>query len=394
MTYKPTYEDFLAPYACFSSRSRGRLHDEGAPTDRSEFQRDRDRIIHSTAFRRLEYKTQVFVYHEGDHYRTRLTHSLEVAQLAKTMARELRLDEDLAEAIALAHDLGHTPFGHAGEDALNEAMQPYGGFDHNAQSIAILTGLENKYAAFDGLNLTWECLEGIAKHNGPVDKPSRALKEYNDKHDLELNTHASLEAQIAAICDDIAYNNHDIEDGIRAFLFSVDDLRDLPLVGEIIHDLRKQYPDIDEGRLVYETKRRMINRMIADLLEQIQANIAEHQLESVDDVRALGKQVAHMSPEMETTYKTIKEFLWQHMYRHYKVNRMTSKAKRVTSELFGQFMDEPNTLPTSWAEHAELAKDEHARAIIIANFIAGMTDRFAFEEHRRIFDTSYKLIRE
>ncbi len=387
-------ENNKAAYACHAENSRGRLHREEEGVGRSPYQRDRDRIIHSTAFRRLEYKTQVFVYHEGDHYRTRLTHSLEVAQLSRSVSRELGLDEDLAEAIALAHDLGHPPFGHAGEEALRDAMKAYGGFDHNAQTIRMITNLEDKYAEFDGLNLTWECLEGIAKHNGPVtgDVP-RALAEYNQTHNLELETYAGPEAQISSLCDDIAYNNHDVEDGLRADLFAVEDLFILPVVGDVFQMISEKYPGLEKSRLVHESKRRLINMMVRDMVEMIRKNIAESDIKSADDVRNLGHPIAGFSEKMGNAISSLRDFLYNNMYRHYRVNRMTSKARMVISELFEFFMRQPDCLPTEWYRRVGAGNNnEQHKAEIVADFIAGMTDRFAMEEHRRIFDTSYKLI--
>lgn len=384
---------FLAPYACFSSKSRGRLHDEAESPGRSPFQRDRDRIIHATAFRRLEYKTQVFVYYEGDHYRTRLTHSLEVAQLARDACRELYLNEDLAESIALAHDLGHTPFGHAGEDILKTMMKQYGGFDHNAQAIRILTKLENKYISFNGLNLTWECLEGIAKHNGPIADTviPRAMAEYNKQHDLELHGYASLEAQISALCDDIAYISHDIEDGLRADLFPVESLHSLPLIGEIFSGLVKDNAEVTESSLSHESKRRIINHMVNDLIVTTRKNLERLQPNSVDDIRKQNEAIAAFSPAMQDIQQQIKSFLMEHMYRHYKVNIMTSKAKRVIRDLFDFFLNNPHCLPTEWRKQTD-NDNMQLTATVIADFIAGMTDRFAFKEHQRIFDISYRLI--
>lgn len=385
----------LAPYASHPEASRGRLISEPECTMRTCYQRDRDRIIHSAAFRRLEYKTQVFVNHEGDHYRTRLTHSLEVSQLARSMSRCLKLNEDLAEALALAHDLGHTPFGHAGEDGLNEAMAAFGGFDHNAQTIRILTQLEARYAAFDGLNLTWEALEGIAKHNGPlkgagITKPlPRALKHYTDKHDLALETYASLEAQIASLADDIAYHNHDIEDGLRAGFFTLDELAGLPLLGDIIASVSREHPTMGSYRTAHEVIRRMINRMVADLLAATRHTIAEAGITSVEQVRSLGRATACFSPEMDEANRIIKDFLFSHMYRHYKVNRMASKARRVVAQLFAFFLEEPECLPTQWRALAG-GKGTQQTAETVADYIAGMTDRFALEEHARIFDPAIK----
>ena len=377
--------DNLAAYACHPAASRGRLYAEEESNSRSCFQRDRDRIIHSTAFRRLEYKTQVFVNHEGDHYRTRLTHSLEVSQLARGLCRSLRLNEDLAEALALAHDLGHTPFGHAGEDALGEAMQPYGGFDHNAHTIKLLTRLEQKYAEFDGLNLTWETLEGVAKHNGPILHLPREIAEYNSRHDLECGTYASAEAQIASLADDIAYNNHDIDDGIRAGLLTISQLDEVPEVAEIFRAVQKKYPAIEEARLTHEGIRRLINLMVTDLVAQTRINIAEYNIKTVDDVRALGKPLVFFSPSMQETNRKLQAFLMQNMYRHYKVNRMASKASRVVRELFDFFVSEPECLPDAWRKQTDGVKTTKT-AEVVADFIAGMTDRFALDEYRRVFD--------
>ena len=359
--------------------TRGRLYNENEPLYRSPFQRDRDRIIHSTAFRRLEYKTQVFVNHEGDHYRTRLTHSVEVAQIARTLATSLKLDVYLAEAIALAHDLGHTPFGHAGEDALKEV---YPAFDHNAQSIKILTKLENKYAEFDGLNLTWETLEGIAKHNGPLAKPPREIALYNKINDLDLGNWPSLEAQIASLADDIAYINHDIDDGLRAGLFKIGEIIGLPLVGDILKKVMHKYPGLEETRLIHETHRRILSSMIEDLMVETRQRIKKFKLESAADVRALGKPAAAFSDLMMADIKVIKAWLYKNMYRHYKVNRMTSKAHRVVTELYGFFMQEPECLPTEWQRKIGVTPLEE----VIADYIAGMTDRFAIQEFDKLFD--------
>ncbi|HEU5046806.1 MAG TPA: deoxyguanosinetriphosphate triphosphohydrolase [Rickettsiales bacterium] len=375
----------LAPYACHPSASRGRLHAEPDDTMRTPFQRDRDRIIHSTAFRRLEYKTQVFVNHEGDHYRTRLTHSIEVAQLARTMSRALGLNDDLAEALALAHDLGHTPFGHAGEDGLQEVMKDFGGFDHNAQTLRILTKLEHRYAAFDGLNLTWEALEGIAKHNGPVANPPRAMAEYAKTHDLELLSFASAEAQLASLADDIAYNNHDIDDGLRSGLFTIADICEVPLVANMFEEVRTMHKGLDERRLVYEVIRRMITVMVYDVIAETSARLAAQPLASAEAVRSLGKPVVAFSAKMEQDIKLLKAFLMKHMYRHYRVNRMTSKARRIVKRLFEFFLLEPECLPDEWRSLTD-GKGTRQTAETVADFIAGMTDRFAIDEYERIFN--------
>ena len=376
-----------APYACDPARSRGRLHPEPESATRTVFQRDRDRIIHSAAFRRLKHKTQVFVYHEGDHYRTRLTHSLEVAQIARSLARALRLDEDLAEALALAHDLGHPPFGHAGEEALQEVMGPHGGFDHNGQTLRILTGLEARYAEFDGLNLTWETLEGVAKHNGPLpaDTLPWAVAEHARAQDLELGTWPSAEAQVASWSDDIAYHTHDIDDGLRAGVFSIADLADVPLVGPAIHAVSARYPDLETPRLIHETVRRLIDGMVNDLLAETRSRLEDAKPASADEVRGLGRAVVGFSPALAEANTALKTFLYRHMYRHYKVNRMTSKARRVVRDLFGILLAEPECLPTEWRTAAE-SMDETDRARLVADYIAGMTDRFALDEHRRLFD--------
>ncbi len=394
--YSAAANAYLAPYATLPEQSRGRRLPEADAVGRSPFQRDRDRIIHSTAFRRLEYKTQVFIYHEGDHFRTRLTHSLEVAQLARSIARELALDEDLAEAVALAHDLGHTPFGHAGEDALSAAMAPYGGFDHNAQTLRILTQLEQKYAEFDGLNLTWECLEGMAKHNGPVrgDLP-RALAEVEAQWSLELGSYAGLEAQVAALSDDIAYNNHDLEDGIRAGLFTMQDLTQLPVIGAQIETLMADYATLDDARLLHEAKRRTISLMVRDIVATSEARLQAAGVSNVEDVRAADSAMIAFSDSMYADLQTIRTFLFDRMYRHYKVNRMTTKAGRVIGDLFAFFMESPDCLPDSWHNRAAAARKAHgedAAAVVIADYIAGMTDRYALLEHQRIFDLGYKLI--
>ncbi|HEX3860679.1 MAG TPA: deoxyguanosinetriphosphate triphosphohydrolase [Stellaceae bacterium] len=380
-----------APYASHPEQSRGRLHKEPESDMRSPFQRDRDRIIHSTAFRRLKHKTQVFVYHEGDHYRTRLTHSLEVAQIARTVARTLGLDEDLAEAVGLAHDLGHTPFGHAGEEALNVEMEPFGGFSHNDQTLRILTRLERRYAEFDGLNLSWEALEGTAKHNGPLLGPGAAhpvppwIAEYDRQHPLALDTHPGPEAQVAALADDIAYNNHDIDDGLRAGLFTVADLADVPLVGPMFDEVARRYPGLDESRLIHESIRRVIDRMVRDLVAETGRRLAESGVASVDEVRRLGRPMAAFSDEMRQHDRALKGFLFERMYRHYRVNRMSSKARRVVRDLFQLFLGEPECLPGEWRPSPRGTPLETAR--IVADYLAGMTDRFALDEHRRLFDT-------
>jgi len=384
-----------APFACRPDASRGRRFAEPESATRTAFQRDRDRIVHSTAFRRLEYKTQVFVNHEGDHYRTRLTHSLEVAQIARSISRVLGLDEDLAEALALAHDLGHPPFGHAGEDALDAAMAPFGGFDHNAQTLAVLTSLEHRYADFDGLNLTWETLEGAVKHNGPLigpraerrkgrDLPWRIV-DYVKGHDLELATFASAEAQVAAAADDIAYNNHDLDDGLRAGLFAIEDVEGLSLVRPALAEVRARYPKIERGRLIHETVRRLIDAMVRDLIVETGRRAARLEPQSADDVRRAGEALVGFSAAMKEADNELKAFLFKNMYRHFKVNRMASKAKRVVSELFALYLAEPECLPTEWRRHCDGPNSEKT-ARTACDFVAGMTDRYAFEEHDRLFN--------
>jgi dGTPase len=385
---------YLASYACHPQDSRGRLHAEEESPVRSQFQRDRDRIIHSTAFRRLKHKTQVFVYHEGDHYRTRLTHSIEVSQIARTVSRALGLNEDLAEALALAHDLGHSPFGHAGEEALHGCMADFGGFDHNAQTLRILTKLERHYADFDGLNLTWETLEGVVKHNGPLlRKGDKALsdkllplpiKEFNQEFDLQLTSYASTEAQVAALSDDIAYNNHDIDDGLRAGLFGPEDLADVPLVGPVFAEVGRRYPGLERQRLIHESIRRLIDIMVADLLTETRRRLSAADPRSADDVRALDHPVVAFSDAMAANDKALKSFLFKRMYRHYKVNRMTAKAKRVVHDLFAQFFEEPDCLPDEWRARADGAGTPRT-ARVVADYIAGMTDGYALREHARLF---------
>jgi dGTPase len=382
----------LAPYASKPEESRGRLHPEPEHSMRSPLQRDRDRIIHSTAFRRLTHKTQVFVYHEGDHYRTRLTHSLEVAQIARTISRALGLDEDLAETLALAHDLGHTPFGHAGEEALNAEMARFGGFSHNDQTLRILTRLERRYAEFDGLNLTWEALEGIVKHNGPlrragIDQPvPPTIAEYDRCHPLALDAFPNAEAQVAALADDIAYNNHDIDDGLRAGLFSVADLGDVPLVGPVFRDVASRYPNLEEPRLIHESVRRLIDCMVGDLIGETRRRLADSGAGSADEVRALKAPVAAFSDEMRRNDRALKDFLLERMYRHYRVNRMSSKARRVVHDLFALYLAEPECLPREWRGLAA-GPDDRQTARVAADYLAGMTDRFALDEHHRLFDT-------
>lgn len=376
----------LADYACNPEKSRGRLWGEAESAHRSAFQRDRDRIIHSSAFRRLKHKTQVFVEHEGDYFRTRLTHTIEVAQVARTIGGVLGLNSELTEAIALAHDLGHTPFGHTGEDALAECMEAFGGFDHNAQAIKIVTLLERHYADFNGLNLTWETLEGIAKHNGPVtgDVPL-ALADYNATHDLELDSYAGAEAQVAAISDDIAYNNHDLDDGLRAGLFNEEQIRELPIIGACYEKVDTLYPDLDHIRRRHEALRRVFGVMVEDVISESQRLIGAADPHSPEDVRGAGRQLVRFSDPMFEDLKEIRAFFFKHMYRHWKVRRMRRKAALIVKEMFEIFMEDYGMLPDGWQKWATKG-DEGQKARVIADYIAGMTDRFALQEHGKLTD--------
>ncbi|KAA9008917.1 deoxyguanosinetriphosphate triphosphohydrolase [Histidinibacterium aquaticum] len=375
-----------APFACDPGLSRGRLHEESGSTFRSPFQRDRDRIIHASAFRRLKHKTQVFVEHEGDYFRTRLTHSIEVAQVARTMAKTLGLNEELAEAVALAHDLGHPPFGHTGEEALQRLMAPYGGFDHNAQAIRIVTSLERHYAEWDGLNLTWESLEGIAKHNGPVTDPVPwALALYDRSHDLELATHASAEAQVAALSDDIAYNNHDLHDGLRAELFSTDELAELPVLGDCFGEVDRLYPGLNYYRRRHEALRRFFGVLVEDVLSVTAANLRDLAPETPEDVRGAGRMMARFSEGLWADLNVIRRFLFQRMYRAPSVVEMRGQVTQVVEGLFPAFMADPSQLPKQWRKDVEAAEgDETALARIVSDYIAGMTDRFAIQTHERL----------
>jgi dGTPase len=370
-----------APYASRADRSRGRVHREDDSATRSPFQRDRDRIIHSAAFRRLVYKTQVFVNHEGDHYRTRLTHSLEVAQITRSICRALALDDDLGEAVALAHDLGHTPFGHAGEEALDEAMEPYGGFDHNAQTLRILTRLEQRYAKFDGLNLTWETLEGVVKHNGPLTGTTpAAIATYAAAFDMDPATWCSAESQVAALSDDIAYNNHDIDDGLRAGLFEIDDIGAVPVVAAVFAEVRDEYGDIDRHRFINEAVRRLIDRMVNDLIDETTRRITMLGPESADGIRDLNMPVVAFSEDMVENLAVLRTFLFDRMYRHAHVNEMSARAQQVVAALFDYFVASPAALPAEWRDRATDA-DAPGRARLVADYIAGMTDRYAFDQY-------------
>lgn len=383
-----------AVYASDPARSRGRLVPESESRTRTPFQRDRDRIIHSTAFRRLKHKTQVFIAHEGDHFRTRLTHSIEVAQIARALARALRGDEDLAEAVALVHDFGHTPFGHTGEEALDRKMAPWGGFDHNAQSLRIVTLLEHRYAEFDGLNLSWETLEGLVKHNGPLmDEKGRGLEgevpqsilDYCARHDLELSRHAGLEAQAAALADDIAYDTHDIDDGLRAGLLTLEMLEDVTLPAAILAEVRARYPDLDPVRTGHELMRRQITLMVEDAISTATTRIGELGTQSVEDIYAAGRPMVAFSAEMRAAEKELKAFLYANLYRHPDVMAVRAHAERVVDELFDRYMEDDQALPEAW-RGTEAVREEAARARRVSDFLAGMTDTYAIKEHRRLFD--------
>jgi dGTPase len=392
-----------APYASAPGRSRGRVHPEPVSPTRNAFRRDCDRIIHATAFRRLAYKTQVFVFHEGDHFRTRLTHTLEVGQIARSLARALGLDEDLAEALALAHDLGHPPFGHAGERALDRCLASCGGFDHNAQTLRVVTALERRYPAFDGLNLTWETLEGLVKHNGPLTLRDGspigrylerglppAIRLYTKTQDLELWSFASAEAQVASISDDIAYDAHDIDDGLRASLFTLDDLASVPLVRDVLKRIRDESPELDSSRLVHELVRRLITQMIEDVIAETGNRLRALAPRSADDVRHAATPVATFSPAMADADRAIKGFLYPRMYRHPRIMRIMGDAEAVVCALFERYAQKPHDLPAEWAQIAEVG-DDAARLRRIADFIAGMTDRYALGEHQRFFDSTPEL---
>jgi dGTPase len=378
-----------APYAEDPSASRGRKVAEPESRTRTPFARDRDRIIHATAFRRLKEKTQVFVAHEGDHFRTRLTHSLEVAQVARSLATALGLDADLAETIALGHDLGHPPFGHAGEDELQVQMDRFGGFDHNVQTFRVVTKLERRYPRFDGLNLTWETLEGVIKHNGPVmdrlERPSwRAIAEFDADYDLRLGTWASAEAQVAALADDIAYNNHDVDDGVSAGLFFLKELLDVPLIGPHVASALADYPECDQSIVRMEAVRRMIGAMVDDVLAETRRRAEAGKVKSPEDVRMLGHALVAFSRDMVEDLGALRAFLMERMYRHWRVNRTRSQARRMLGEMFQLFMAEPDVLPAEWGTRAA-ERDETGRARVVCDYIAGMTDRFAIEEHKKLF---------
>ncbi|KQV28068.1 deoxyguanosinetriphosphate triphosphohydrolase [Rhizobium sp. Root1203] len=384
-----------AVYAADPWTTRGRLYPEGSSPTRSDFQRDRDRIVHTTAFRRLKHKTQVFIAQDGDHYRTRLTHTIEVAQIARALARALKLDEDLAEGVALVHDFGHTPFGHTGEDALHEVLMPFGGFDHNAQSLRIVTKLERRYADFDGINLTWESLEGLVKHNGPLltrdgvgtrGAVPQPILDYCEIHDLELDTFASLEAQAAAIADDIAYNTHDIDDGLRSGYLTFDMLEEIPFLAGLMAEVRARYPNLEPSRFTHEIMRRQITRMVEDVISVAQERLAEVKPRSPDDVRHADRVIATFSPAMAETDSQIKAMLFKRIYRHPEIMRIRAGAAQIVTDLFGAYMANPKEMQSHyWVDHiAGLATAPKARHV--GDYLAGMTDTYAISAHRRLFD--------
>ena len=382
----------LAPFATVVADSRGRRFVEHVSRTRTAFARDRDRIIHTSAFRRLKEKTQVFVAHEGDQFRTRLTHSLEVSQIARSLAAAMRLDADLAETIALAHDLGHPPFGHAGEDELEIQMRGFGGFDHNVQTFRVVTDLERRYPQFHGLNLTWETLEGLVKHNGPVTaklkEPAwKAIVDYDAAYPLELGGWASAEAQVAALSDDIAYNNHDVDDGVEAGIFALDDLNDVGLIGPILSDVRREWPGLDARLTRLEAVRRMIGAMVEDVIAQTARNVERFKIAAPQDVREMNQALVSFSPQMLVELGNLRLFLTERMYRHWRVNRTRSQAKRILAEMFQLFVNQPDVLPREWYRRVTEGDDKDlARGV--CDYIAGMTDRFAIEEHRRLFQLS------
>ncbi|MBB2832337.1 UNVERIFIED_ORG: dGTPase [Rhizobium esperanzae] len=384
-----------AVYAADPWTTRGRLYPEDDSPTRSDFQRDRDRIVHTTAFRRLKHKTQVFIAQDGDHYRTRLTHTIEVAQIARALARALKLDEDLAEGVALVHDFGHTPFGHTGEDALHEVLLPYGGFDHNAQSLRIVTKLERRYAEFDGINLTWESLEGLVKHNGPLLTPDgvgtrgpvpQPILDYCELHDLELATYASLEAQVAAIADDIAYNTHDIDDGLRSGYLTFDMLEEIPFLAGLMAEVRARYPHLEPSRFTHEIMRRQITRMVEDVIGVAQQRLSILRPESAADIRAADRVIATFSDAMAETDRQIKAMLFKRIYRNPDIMRIRAGAAQIVTDLFGAYMATPKEMQSHyWVDHiAGLADAPKARHV--GDYLAGMTDTYAISAHRRLFD--------
>jgi dGTPase len=402
-----TERTLRAPFAADPWSSRGRLFLEAPSPTRTEFQRDRDRIIHSTAFRRLAHKTQVFVPHEGDHYRTRLTHTIEVAQIARAIARALSLDDDLAEALALAHDLGHTPFGHTGEDAVEAVMAGHGGFDHNAQALRIVTKLEHRYAQYDGLNLTWETLEGLVKHNGPltdrqgkgIDRyakrgVSRDILDYDARQKLDLFTFASAEAQAAAIADDIAYNTHDVDDGLRAGLFDLGDLKAIPFVGDLVREIEVAHPHLEPSRIIHELGRRIITRFVEDVMTESRRRLSALQPQSAQDIRDADHSVVTFSEQMVAADQAMKDFLYPHMYRHPRIMKLRQDSFDVVRHLFEAFLADPSKMPSEWSQAARAINGPDLQGELmglVRDYIAGMTDRYCLEEHRRLFGNAPEL---
>ncbi|WP_341764254.1 deoxyguanosinetriphosphate triphosphohydrolase [Candidatus Tisiphia endosymbiont of Beris chalybata] len=381
----------LASYACDPSTNRGRLYKEQPTNYRNEFERDRDRIIHSKAFRRLQYKTQVFINHEGDHYRNRLTHSIEVATVARSISNTLNLSSDLAEAVALAHDLGHTPFGHAGEIALNECMKDFGGFSHNAHSLKLLTKLEKRYASYNGLNLTWEVLEGIVKHNGPLlHNVSEYVQEYNAQNDLDLTTYASAEAQVAALADDISYISHDLEDSIGAKIIDFNHLSEITFIERYISTIKSQFKDISSSKLIYEVVRKLMSDLINDLLLQTNNNLKKENIDTAMDIRHLGYQIIDFTEETKESIKEIRQFLFNKVYRNNKLTAMTLKCQKIIQELFRLYINNVDLLPFNWKEL--IVDDEKSKATIVADYIAGMTDRFAIQEYQSFYSCNFNNI--
>ncbi|EYS92015.1 deoxyguanosinetriphosphate triphosphohydrolase-like protein [Bartonella bacilliformis str. Heidi Mejia] len=387
-----------AIYSTNPQTSRGRLFCETLSTTRTPFQRDRDRIIHSNAFRRLKHKTQVFIADESDHYRTRLTHSIEVSQIARTLARALHLDEDLAEAIALVHDFGHPPFGHAGEEALDESMAPYGGFDHNAQTLRIVTKLEQRYANFDGLNLTWETLEGLVKHNGPLAGPHSSNKnipidilQYNEQQDLELDRFAGLEAQCAAIADDIAYNAHDVDDGLRSYYLTLSQFEKIPLTASLLNDIEQTYPQLDQARRGYELVRRQITIMVEDVIQQSEKNLALIKPQNTNDVHQAGQIIVTFSPAMAMQEKQLKDFLFKNLYYHDQVIKRRNTAQYIIQKLFNCYSNNPNLMPENWYNKTTHLTDQEL-ARVISDFLSGMTDHYALREYQRLFDQKVDFV--
>ncbi|XVN43410.1 MAG: deoxyguanosinetriphosphate triphosphohydrolase [Candidatus Rickettsia vulgarisii] len=382
----------LATYACDPSKNKGRLYKEQPTNYRNEFERDRDRIIHSKAFRRLQYKTQVFINHEGDHYRNRLTHSIEVATVARSIANTLNLSSDLAETVALAHDLGHTPFGHAGEIALDECMKNYGGFSHNAHTLKILTKIEKRYAVYDGLNLTWEVLEGIVKHNGPmINNVPTYIKEYNLQNDLDLGRYSSAEAQVASLADDISYISHDLEDSLGTKIIDFNHLSEVKFINQYINDVRAQYKEISSSRLTYEIVRKLTSDLITDLLKQTNDNLKKQKIVTTEDIRSLDYQIVDFTDQTKERINEIRQFLFNKVYKHNKLTSMTLKCQKIIKELFKLYMDNIDLLPFNW-KALIIKQDESFRAGIVADYIAGMTDRFAIREYQDLYSCNFNNV--